>query len=160
PRHAPAVEDQLAAADLDRVSGQADHPLDEVGVLARVAEHDDVAARRETAENAPAERREAKRKAVARISVRPFGDHEVVADVERWQHGARGNAERRDEETPQRPGEDDQGEDEAGEAPRILSGRLFGSVGGRLIASAAESWPRHLAPLVSGQARKVKPGWL
>ena len=44
-----AVEDQLAAANLDGVAGKPDDALDQVRVLARMAEHDDVAALRAAA---------------------------------------------------------------------------------------------------------------
>ena len=76
----PAVEDQLAAAHLDGVAGQADHALDEVRILARVAEHDHVAARGQLAEHPAVERRQAEREAVARIAVGPFRDEQIIAD--------------------------------------------------------------------------------
>ena len=52
------------------------------------------------------ERREAEREAVARIAVGPFRDDQIVADVERRQHRARRDVERRDDEAAEGPGED------------------------------------------------------
>src|SRR4029079_7265397 len=78
--HRLAVEDQSAVPDRDRVAGNSDHALDEIRFLVRVSEHDDIAARRDVREDASVERRESEWKAVARETVGPFGDDQIVAD--------------------------------------------------------------------------------
>src|SRR4029079_2279730 len=75
------VEIELAAANLDDIARKADHPLDQVRILRRVAENDDVAALWQMVEDAALERRDFAEEAVAGIAVGPFRDREIVADV-------------------------------------------------------------------------------
>src|SRR5258705_298780 len=103
-----------------------------------MAKHDDIAALRETAQYPAVERREAKRKAVARIAVRPFGDYQIVADVERRQHRRRRDAERSEDQAAYRPGKQDQGQDEPDEARRALLFGAFRSGCGLTRAAAGE----------------------
>src|SRR5258705_6226086 len=121
-----------------------------------MAKHDDIAALRETAQYPAVERREAKRKAVARIAVRPFGDYQIVADVERRQHRRRRDAERSEDQAAYRPGKQDQGQDEPDEARRAL---LFGAFrsGCGLTRAAAGEGRDHPAPVSTG-GREGKGG--
>src|SRR4051794_21138080 len=65
PRHALPVEDHLAAAQLDGVAGETDHPFDEIGVFGGMTEYHDVAALRDMFEDAAAEFWKSERQAVA-----------------------------------------------------------------------------------------------
>ena len=107
-----AVEDQHSIQHLDGCRGQADARLTNSvsppagGTLRRHR-------RSGRRERIRPERRKGEGEAVARIAVRPFGDHQIVANVERRQHRARRDAERGDDEAPERPGGERQDEQEA-----------------------------------------------
>ena len=93
--HRLAVDVQDAPADLDAVPGQADDALDVVrAAVARQLEHRDIAARRQRAEDAPAEQVRAERHRMPRIAVGELRDEQEIAHQQRRDHAARGDVER------------------------------------------------------------------
>ena len=109
---------------------------------------DDIAAVRQMLENAAVERREAEREAVARIAVGPFGDEQIVPDVEGWDHRPGRDAERSDDKAPDRPGGQRENQQEAQKAAVAAFGVL------RFGAGSA-----HQPVLLSGGRGTVKRGW-
>jgi len=107
-RNRMAVEDEVAAPHLNRISRKADHAFDEIGIFRGHPEDCDIAAPRQVPEDAAANRWKVEREAVARKAVGPFGNHEVVADVKRRQHRTRRDIERLNDKAPQRPRQNDE----------------------------------------------------
>ncbi|MPL88756.1 hypothetical protein SDC9_34783 [bioreactor metagenome] len=101
--HRRAVDVQHALHHLDLVAGQADQPLDEVDVLRRVTEDDDIAAFGLAREDPAGDRAGGERAGMARIAVGHLVDEEEVADQQRVLHRARGNPERLEEQGAEHP---------------------------------------------------------
>ena len=115
---------------------------------ARVAKDDDVATLRQMREHPPAERRKAEGEAVARIAVGPFGDDQIVADVQRRKHRSRGDVEGLDDEAPERPGEHQRARGKSARGSRRspavrCSGRRRRGVVDERIRSAVSARPRN-----------------
>ena len=86
-RHRAAVQIDDAVDQLDRVAGQADHPLDIVGALARRGDDDDVAALGHRApEPALPVREDVEAGADPRPAIGIFADHQPVADQQARHH--------------------------------------------------------------------------
>ena len=90
-----AIDDEAAAGELDAVAGQADDALDQRLAGDRMAEEDNVAARRQMAEQ-PAVgggkgRQGDQRRRIGPIAVVELGRHQPVADLERRHHALRGD---------------------------------------------------------------------
>ena len=92
--HRLVVDVEQPFLHLDAVAGQPDHALDVVGgVVLRQAEHDDVAARRLGAEDAPRKQRRRQRNRIVAVAVGIFRDEQIVADQQRRLHRSRGDVE-------------------------------------------------------------------
>src|SRR5271167_4451268 len=94
-----AVDNEPSVEDLDLVAGQADQPLDVIGLaVARQLEHDNVAALRLGGEYATGYRLggeiEKARQREMGVAIGVFGDEQVVADEQSGHQRARGNVER------------------------------------------------------------------
>ena len=113
------VDMEHAVGDLDAVAGQADHPLDVIGlVVGRQLEDDDVAARRHTGENPPLERDRAEFvrlaaetdgeiEGISAVAIAQLVDEQIIADQQGRDHRSRGNVEWLEEE-----GADDEGDEQ------------------------------------------------
>ena len=114
------VEDQLAVPHLDRVSWEGDHALDEIGVLRRHPEDDDIAAPWQCCEDSPADWREAEWEAVAGKPIGPFRNDKIVADIERRKHRSGRDIEGLNDKASERPSQNYQNKEETHEAPSAL----------------------------------------
>ena len=92
--HRLLVDVEQPLLHLDAVAGQPDHALDVVGgIVLRQAEHDDIAARRLGAEDAPRKQRRRQRDRIMAVAVGIFRDEQIVADQQRRLHRSRGDVE-------------------------------------------------------------------
>ena len=80
--HRLAVDVKNTTAYRDLVTRQTNDPLDEGDrFILRLAEHDDVTARRVGGRHTPAERNDAKGEGITGIAIGEFGDEKIVADL-------------------------------------------------------------------------------
>ena len=101
-RDGAAVQEHLPLTHLDRVAGQADHPLDDV-VIVRLgrAEHHHIAACRVAPQDTAGQQRQAEGERPARIAIIPLGHEQIVADQQTRQHRFRRDHEGRDDQAAQ-----------------------------------------------------------
>src|SRR5690348_17536670 len=119
-----------------------------------------VAACGQMRQDAPVEPGKLEREAVARVAGRPFGNSEIVADVERRQHRSGWNAERLDDEAAQGPGDQRHAEHEPQQRARGLFLLAICRIRSRPTATG-EGWAHRAACFLARGCRSSRGGkWL
>ena len=100
----PTVENNLSSPRRDAVAGQSDHPFDHVSA-GRATKHGNITALRQSTEHSSLDRRKTEQKARAPVSVRPFGNKQIVPDIKPGKHRTGRNTEGSHDQASKEPRE-------------------------------------------------------